>query len=392
MVHLNLAFLPEKALLEKINILHIYQNSRIGGVQQQLLSLLKAYNREVFNPFFCCFGPKEAMGREIEGIGIELTALNRFRYHRILPGIFVDLSRLMKKKHIHIVRTHRYHPNVYGRVAAFLAGVPVIVASVHDNYRMDKRPKRRIVNHILSKITDKIVAVSESIKKDIVRYDKIDPSKILVIPNGVDTERFNPEGNFANIKEEFLIKDNDIVIGFVGRIVPAKGLEYLIDTLSYLKEEFKNLKLLIIGEGSLVDGLKEKSKENNVNDSVIFTGRRRDIPDILSCIDIFVMPSIAEGLPNALLEAMAMGKPIVATEVGGIPEVIKNGSNGQLVPPRDPGALAMAIKEFIGNGQLATKMGQAARNLVLDNYSIGKTAQKWQSLYLSILKEKGLLK
>lgn len=386
-----MAFLPEKALLERINILHIYQNSRIGGVQQQLLSLLKAYNREVFNPFFCCFGPKEAMGKEIEGIGIELTALNRFRYHRILPGIFVDLSRLMKEKHIHIVRTHRYHPNVYGRVAAFLAGVPVIVASVHDNYRMDKRPKRRIVNHILSKITDKIVAVSESIKKDIVRYDKIDPSKILVIPNGVDTERFNPEGNFANIKEEFLIKDNDIVIGFVGRIVPAKGLEYLIDTLSYLKEEFKNLKLLIIGEGAIVARLHEQAKEKKVYDSIIFAGGRRDIPDILSCIDIFVMPSIAEGLPNALLEAMAMGRPIVATEVGGIPEVMKNGVNGLLVPPRDPIALATAMKGLIGNDRLAAQMGHAARDLVQDKFSMRATAQKWQTLYLSILKEKGLM-
>jgi len=374
--------------MDKINILHIYQNSKIGGVQQQLLSLLKAYDREVFNPIFCCLGPKEAMSKEIETLGIEVIALNRSRYHKFSLGIVRDLYKLMKQKKIYIVRTHRYRANLYGRLAAWLSGVPVIIISLHDNYIKDVRLERKIANKILSKVTDKIIAVSESIRKDIMKYDGIDSSKILVIPNGIDIERFDPKGNFANIREEFLIKKSDIVIGFIGRIVSVKGLEYLIDALLFLKEEFKNIKLLITGEGSLLDRLYEKAKENSVNNSVIFTGRRRDIPDILSCIDIFVMPSIAEGLPNSLLEAMAMGKPIVATEVGGIPELIRNGVNGILVLPRDPGALATAIKGLIVNSQSAAKMGQAAKDLVHDNLSIKAIAQKWQSLYLSILKEK----
>ena len=375
----------------KINILHIYQNSKIGGVQQQLLSLLKAYNREWFHPIFCCLGPKEEMGKEIERTGIEFIPLNKLRYNRFSPGIVLELYRLMKKKQIHVVRTHRYRSNLYGRLAAFLAGVPVIIASVHDNYRTDKRLKRIIMNRILSKITDKIVAVSEDVKKDILRYDSIDPSKIEVIPNGIDVERFNPERNTTDIRKEFSLEEDDIVIGFIGRIVPAKGLEYLLNALPYLKEEFKNIKLLIVGEGSLVEELKERAKKNNIFDNILFTGRRRDIPEILASINIFVMPSIAEGLPNALLEAMAMGKPIVTTEVGGIPEIVKNGFNGLLVPPRDTVSLSKAIKELISNDQLATKMGQAARDLVRDNLSIKAIAQKWQSIYLSILKEKGLM-
>jgi glycosyltransferase involved in cell wall biosynthesis len=377
--------------MRKINVLHIYQNSKIGGVQQQFLSLLKAYDRDVFNPIFCCLGPEEEISKEIERIDIETVALNRARYHRFSPGIVRDLYRLMKQKNIHIVRTHRYRANLYGRLAALLSGVPVKIISLHDNYRKDLRLERRIVNKILLKATDKIVAVSESIRKDIIKYDGIDSSKILVIPNGIDTERFNPEGNFADIRKGFSIKESDIVLGFVGRVVPTKGLEYLIDALPFLKKEFKNIKLLITGEGSTMERLKKKAKENNVHDSIIFTGKRRDIPDILSCTDIFVMPSVAEGLPNALLEAMAMGKPIVATEVGGIPEVIKNRHSGFLVPPRNPEALATAIKDLISNEQLAAKMGQAARHIVLDNFSIWSIAQKWQTLYLSILREKGLM-
>jgi glycosyltransferase involved in cell wall biosynthesis len=377
--------------MEKINILHIYQNSKIGGVQQQLLSLFKAYNRERFNPIFCCLGPKQEMGKEIEGTGIEFISLNKLRYNRFSPGIVLELHRLMKIKQIHVVRTHRYRSNLYGRLAAFSSGIPVIIASVHDNYRTDKRPKRRIMNHILSKITDKIVAVSEDVKEDIIRYDRIDPSKVQVIPNGIDLERFNPEKNTSNIRKEFSLEEDDIVIGFIGRIVPAKGLEYLLYALPYLKEEFKSIKLLIIGEGSLVEEFKEKAKKNNIFDNILFTGVRRDIPEILASIDIFVMPSTAEGLPNSLLEAMAMGKPVVATKVGGIPEVIRNGFNGILIPPRDHRELAMAIKNLIGNSQLAVKMGQAARNFVLNNHSIVEIAQKWQTLYLSILREKGLM-
>jgi glycosyltransferase involved in cell wall biosynthesis len=379
------------AEMEKINILHIYQNSKIGGVQQQLLSLLKAYNRDVFNPIFCCLGPRDAISKEIEKVGVEIVALNRSRYHRFSLAIVRDLYRLMKQKNIHIVRTHRYRANLYGRLAAWLSGVPITIISLHDNYNKDMRLERRIANKILSKVTDKMIAVSESIKKDIIQYDGIDSSKILVIPNGIDTEKFKPEGNFADISEELSFKRSDIVVGFVGRIVPAKGLEYLIDAFSYIKKGFTNSWLLIVGEGGIMGELRERTKKNNVQDSVIFAGKRRDIADVLSRTDIFVMPSIAEGLPNALLEAMAMGKPIVATMIGGIPEVIKNGFNGLLVPPRDPAALATAIKELIGNGQLSVRMGQAARDLVVNKYSIRETAQKWESLYLSILKEKGLI-
>jgi glycosyltransferase involved in cell wall biosynthesis len=377
--------------MEKINILHIYQNSKIGGVQQQLFSLLKTYNREVFNPFFCCLGPKEEMGTEIEKLGIDFIALNSKRYHKFSPKIMINLYQLMKKRHIHVVRAHKYRASLYGRVAAFFARIPVVITSVHGNYRKDLRPERRIANRILSRVTDKIVAVSESIKEDIIRYDKIDPSKILVIHNGVDILKFAPDGRFHDIRKEFAITDSDVVIGFIGRLVPAKGIEYLIDAFSHLVSELKNIKLLIVGQGSLLDRLRERTHEHGINGSVLFTGERHDIPDILSGIDIFVMPSVAEGLPNSLLEAMAMRKPIIATSVGGIPEVIRNGINGLLVPPRNAESIITAIKKLLDKRHLAKKMGQSARYFVEENLSIQATTRKWESLYISLLKEKRAL-
>jgi glycosyltransferase involved in cell wall biosynthesis len=296
----------------------------------------------------------------------------------------------MKKRNIHVVRTHKYRASLYGRISAFLAHIPVVLSSIHGNYRKDLRLERKIANKILARVTDRIIAVSESIKQDILKYDNIESSKVLVIRNGVDISKFDPERKFHDIRREFAISENDIIIGFIGRLVPAKGLEYLIDAFLHLEKEQKNIKLFITGEGSILDNLKGRSQRDSINKRIIFTGKRYDIPDILSGIDIFVMPSLAEGLPNSLLEAMAMGKPIIATSVGGIPEVIKNEINGILVSPRDLEGLVTAIKKLIANKNYASEIGKRARNYVIENLSIQATTRKWESLYISLLKEKGI--
>jgi len=377
--------------MNKINILHIYQNSKIGGIQQQILSILKEYDREVFNPVFCCLGPRLEIGEEMEKLGIDVVALNRQRYSRFSPGIIYDLFKLMKDKKIRILRTHKYRSNFYGRPAAWLAGVPVIISSEHNIY-IDKefRYGRRIVNHLLSRITDKMIAVSDAIGNDIVKYDWIEPSKVQVIRNGVDTEKFSGVKETDLLRKELLLNRGEIVLGFTGRLVVNKGLKYLIDAAVLLKEQMVNFKILIIGKGSLFDELKEMAKSKDVLDKIVFAGERRDIPALLSCFDVYVLPSIKEGLPNALLEAMAAGKPIVATTVGGIPEIIEHGINGLLVPPGDAGSLAKAIKKLIDDSRQAGKLGLAARQSVLNNHSIKATARTWQTLYLSLLKEKGI--
>jgi len=151
-----------------------------------------------------------------------------------------------------------------------------------------------------------------------------------------------------------------------------------------------NFKILIIGKGSLLDELKEMAKSKDVLDKIVFAGERRDIPALLSCFNIYVLPSIKEGLPNALLEAMSSGKPVVATRVGGVPEIIEHGVNGLLVPRGDPGRLAEAIKQLIDDPRKAEKLGLAARRSVVNDHSIKATARTWQALYLSFLKDKGI--
>lgn len=386
-------FWGEMNQMDKINILHIYQNSNVGGIQQQILSIVRVYDKEKFNPIVCCFGPRMELGKEIEKAGIDFVALNRKRYNKFSVGIIVDLYRVMKERNIHVLRTHKYRANLYGRIAGKLAGVPVIVASEHNIYRNEKEKRflRRITNKILSIVTDKMVTVSDAIRKDILRYDRFPPSKIMVLHNGVDTERFKPGTNYRDIRRQFAISKDDVVIGFVGRLVINKGLNYLIEAVALLKKSF-NVKLLIVGDGSLMEELKKMAKNKGLEESVIFTGMRRDITDILSSIDIFVLSSIKEGFPNSLLEAMAMGKPIVATAIGGIPEIIQHGANGLLVQSADIEGLAAAIKTIIDNPLMAQRIGRAARDFIEKNYSIDATVRKWETLYRQILEQKKLLK
>lgn len=378
---------------EKINILHIYQNSKIGGIQQQILSIVRGYDREKFKPAVCCFGPRMELGKEIEKAGIDFVALNRKRYNKFSVGIIFDLYRLMKERNIHVLRTHKYRANLYGRIAGKLAGVPVIIASEHNIYRDEKEKRfiRRVTNKILSMVTDKMVTVSDAVKKDILRYDRVSPSKIMVLYNGVDTERFKPGMNFSDARKQFAISKDDVVIGFVGRLVNSKGLNYLIEAVALLKNNY-NVKLLIVGDGSLMEELTKMAKNKGLEESVIFTGLRRDITDILSSIDIFVLPSIKEGFPNSLLEAMAMGKPVVATAVGGIPEVIGHGTNGLLVKPADVEGLQTAIKLLIDDRLMAKNIGLAARDFIEKNYSITATVRKWETLYRQVLERKVVLK
>lgn len=377
--------------MDKINILHILQNTNVGGVQQQLLSLLRAYDREVINPTVCCFKPLGDIGRQMEKSGVEVVAFGSERHYRFSPGIVRGLYRVMKERNIHVVRAHKYSASLYGRIAAWLARVPVVITSVHGNYHKDLRFERKIANRSLSRVTDRIVAMSESIRADIIKNDRIDPAKILVIRNGVDTSLFSPVATFHNVRGDFRVKDDDMLIGFVGRLVPAKGLEYLLDALAGVRREFANVKLLVVGKGQLLDTLKDRAIEKGLQGHIFFAGERRDIVDILASIDIFIIPSVAEGLPNALLEAMSMAKPVIVTKAGGMPEIIKDGTNGLVVPVGDASALDGAIRKLMGDRDMAKGMGGAAREFIEKSFSIKAVARIWQDLYLSLLQQKGVL-
>lgn len=372
-----------------LGILHILPGLWVGGVQSQLLTVLGNYDRSRYYPIVCSLSGNGAIGRKMEDRGVEVLCLNKFG-RRFNPTIIRDLYSLMKRREIKIVRTHQYHANLYGRIAANLAGVPCIVASIHNIYNRDKKIHRRMINRFLAGLTDKIIAVSETVGRDIMKYDSIPEDKIMVIYNGIETSRFVGKSEGSAVRKEFGIPSHVSVIGIVGRLVHQKGHKYLLEAMVRIKAKFPGSLLLIVGDGPLKENLTEYANSLGIGDGVIFTGSRMDIPDLLTAMDIFVFPSFREGLGNALLEAMAAGKPIIATDVAPMREIINSDEVGILVPPRDSDVLGSAIERLLSERAQAEALGRAARKRALSFFDIKNTVDNYTRLFEDIMKRKSV--
>lgn len=232
-----------------------------------------------------------------------------------------------------------------------------------------------------------MVAVSKEVYQAEVQRSGIDPKKVTMIPSGVQVQRFiDPDpASTEQLREAWGIQPRTHLIGTVGRFVPPKGHTYLLDAIVRLQSQFPDVKTLVVGDGALLRPMEEKAQALGLSDAVVFTGIRRDVPEILALLDVFVLPSLWEGLPIALLEAMAAGLPVVATRVGGVPEVVEDGVTGLLVPPRDPDALAEAITRLLRDPDLRCKMGQAGRERVESEFSVEKMVRKTETLYEEVL-------
>ncbi len=319
--------------MDPVNILHVISKLPVGGVENQISIILRKYDISKLSPLVCSLSDKGEIGKEIENDGIEVIPLNKLG-HRFDWTIVKDIYNLIKTRNVKIVRTHQYHANLYGRLAAWLAKVPCIVASVHNVYTRDRKLHRRIINKFLSGFTDKVVAVSETVKRDILKYDGLTDDKVTVIYNGIDAQRFF-DTNRNSMRANIGIPSEAPVIGTVGRLTVQKGQKYLLDAVAALREKFPQIVLLIVGDGPMRDELQNHIKALGIDKNTILLGIRRDIPQLLSAMDIFVLPSLCEGLGTALIEAMAAGKAVIATDIAPFREIINSEKVGILVPVED---------------------------------------------------------
>ena len=374
-----------------LSVLHVVPKlSASGGVGNQLLALLGQYDRTKFSPVVCSLREKGEVGSEIEKLGIKVICLNWEFKKGFYFGIVRKLREIISRDNVQIVRTHEYRANLHGCIAARLAGVPCIVASVHNVYMpRDKKITRRLTNKFLSLIADKVVAVSGAVKNDIVQYDGVSGKKVVVIYNGVNEDKFIcADGN--SVRKEFNIPRQSPVIGAIGRLFPQKGHRYLLEAVAMIKDEFPGLRLLIVGDGPLLNELTEYTKAGNISENVIFTGSRRDIPGVLAAMDIFVFPSLWEGFGNALIEAMAAGKPVVATDIPAAREILNAEDMAMIVSTEDPSAIAGALTRLITDRPFAAALGFKARQRALASFTISRVFDTYRSLFESILKGKGL--
>ena len=364
--------------------MHVVPALEVGGAEVLLRDSLLHYDRSVLAPTVCSMRDKGPIGREIESEGTEVIALG-VKGHRIKWSSVFALARIIRERGIDIVHTHLYPANRSGRIAAMLARTPCIIASVHNQYCHRQKPlKRRLLNNLLARGTDAIVAVSEAVKADIVHFDHVAPKKIVVIPNGIDVAAISV-GDRAHARLSLGIPQDARVIGSVGRLIDQKGHMYLIEALALIKDTHPKARVLIVGEGPLRGELEALAGSLGVAERVTFAGVRRDIPDMLAAMDAFAMPSLWEGFGIALIEAMVAGVPVVATSIPPFQEIITDREDALIVPIEDAGALASAMELLLDDASLSRKLGEAARTRVISRYGIESTVQSHTKLYESIL-------
>jgi len=295
-----------------------------------------------------------------------------------------------------IVHSHTSKAGLLGRLAAKLAGVPIIVHTPHGHvffgYFGPLKTKIFILlEKLASRITDKIATLSNREKEDYILFKIAEEDKLSVICSGIGLNKFKESllSEKQNLKKELGIPQNSLIVGTAGRLVPVKGPEFLIKAAKYIISKYPDTYFIFTGDGPLENALNRKAREMGISENIIFLGWRDDVAKIISIYDIFVLPSLNEGMGRVLAEAMALGKPIVASNIGGIPDLVIHGKNGFLVPPKNPKELAKYIQVLIEDKDKREKMGLKGKEMSL-NFSAEIMIEKIASLYEELLIQKNI--
>lgn len=373
-----------------IKIIELITSLDFGGTQKMLFETLKRINREKYQFIVVSLKGRGVYTQEIEELGIKVVNLgvnggvSKFRLFLSLPIVFFKLLKILIKEKPQIVHSYLFQANILGRIAAKIVRVPAIICSLRV---MDPRKYQIWLERITKNFVTLFIANSEILRQFSIFNAGINPEKIITIYNGIDSNRYsylNPQSK----REELGIKENDYLIGTIGRLDEQKGIEYLFKALKIIKEQIQNFKCLVVGNGRLRSKLEQLKVKLGIKENVILTGARTDANDLMAMFNLFVLPSLWEGLPNVLLEAMACEKPIIATNVGGVPELIENEKSGILVEPKDPNSLAKAIIELIKNKEKSKIVSQQARKRV-EKFSLDKMVKEIEKIYDQQLGDQG---
>lgn len=333
-------------------------------------------------------GIKESVEKGVRVIAIP-SLVRRISPLQDLKALF-SLWRLLIRERPFIVHTHTSKAGILGRLAAKFAGVPIIIHTPHGHVFYGHFGPLiskffLLTERLMARITDRMVSLTQAEKNDYVALSISSPEKVTTIHSGVDVDRFmNIQVNIAEKKRELGLNSKGLMVGTVGWLLSIKGPMHLLKAMPYVWENHPETSLIFVGKGDLEKGLKEEARRMGVSDKVIFLGWRDDIPEIMQVLDVFVLPSLNEGMGRVLVEAMAAGKPVVASSVGGILDLVKEGQNGFLAEPGDEKGLAIAIRKLLDDKKMRDEMGERGREMAT-KFSVEKMVEKIDVLYESLL-------
>ena len=371
------------------NILYVIQNDEFGGGERGFSQLIKGLNPKKFK-IFVATTPEGRFYQEIREAGATVIdtpfgRLDIFKTTKLL-------KRIIKNENISIVHSQGARADFLARITGKWSNIPAMISTIQMpvegfNVSWIKKLIYIVLDRTSERFVDKYIVPSQFLKDHLINKHGVDKNKISLIHNGVEISECSSETESSNIRKESGIGIDAPLIGAIGRMVWQKGFVFMIEAIPIILNTIPETMFLIVGDGPMREELHVKSKKLGVKDKIIFTGFRSDIKEILSAIDLLIVPSILEGFPMIILEAMAMAKPIVATNIDGITEQITDGEDGVLVLPRNPEAIAEAIIKVYNNREFTAKIGLAARKKVENEFSVEKMITETEKVYMSLLKE-----
>lgn len=388
-------------VMPRIQLVKFLTTFGIGGTEKQVANLTRRMDRRAFDVSFACMSRWGELIREIEdrqGIAVSeypignLYELSTFRQQW-------RFAQALRRDRTQILHSYNFYANMFSIPAAKLAGVPCIVASIRD-MGIYLSPMKLRAQRLVCRLADRIVVNAGAIRDWLVEQG-YPADKIVVIRNGVDTTRFGGRNDGAALRSEFGIPPQAPLVVMLARLNPSKGVDCFFEAAVKIRERRPDAHYLAVGEcytrnaegeivvdGAYRQALQDRVMSLGLADRLHFAGLRKDVPQILAAAAVSVLPSLSEGISNTLLESMAAGAPVVATRVGGTPEVIRDGEHGLLIPPGDPQATADAILAVLGDPALAARLGAGGRQRVRDEFSFEAVVRRTEDLYRELLASK----
>jgi len=370
----------------KIRVLQAIRQGKVGGGETHMLELVSAIDKTMFSPLVLSFtdGPMVEQIRQL-GIPVFIIETEKGFDWRIWGRV----KKLLTEQKIDIVHAHgtRANSNVFW--ATRKLKLPLVYTihgwSFHQDQSLFMQRVREISEKLLTSQSTSNICVSFSNQQDGIQ--RFNMKNSTVIYNGISKDKFNPEGKYADIRKEFNIPEEKTLIGYIVRITLQKDPLTLIKAMKIVLDQTSDIMLLIVGEGDLKNEAVRMVKDFGISSNVVFEDFRLDVPDILNAIDIYCLPSLWEGLPIGILEAMSMGKVIIATPIDGTKEIITANENGIFVPQQNPERLASAILEIHHNKQLKEKLSKNAIQTIQEKFTITEMVKKIENHYKLIFKK-----
>ena len=375
--------------MPKIRIVYTIKSMEVGGSQTHLLQVLRLLDRRRFDPVLYCLTGEGVLQENVRALDVPVIdggARSGFKGRQSLAAI-LRLARYLRRERADVVHNYLLRANAVGSVAARLAGIPVVLCSKRGCH--ERRGLELAGAKLGNWLADRVTANADAVREFVHDNEGCPLRKFVVIPSGVDTERFRPTPG-DDYKTRLGLPPHAPVVGIVTRMRVRKGVEEFLRAMIQVGERHPMVQTVIVGEVELDPDLRQLVTKSGMDDGLHLLGRRSDMPEVLSAFDVFVLSSHDEGMSNAILEAMAMEKPVVATDVGGTGEVIRDGQSGLLVPPKDSAALAVAINEMLVAPERAREMGRLGRRIVRDGFSAQTMVRQMEELYLQLLHERGV--